>query len=54
MPIHIPRGWELPESAATPEHIVLGRRKAALGLGSILAAGALGRPALAHDEDSKA
>jgi len=54
MPIHIPRGWELPESAATPEHIVLGRRKAALGLGSILAAGALGRPALAQDAASMA
>ena len=49
MPVHIRRGWELPESAATPEHLVLGRRKAALGLGTILAAGALGRPALAQD-----
>ncbi len=28
MPIHIRRGWELPDSAATPEHLVLGRRKA--------------------------
>ena len=54
MPIHIPRGWELPESAATPEHLVLGRRKAALGLGSILAAGTLGRPALAQDAPSMA
>lgn len=39
MPIRIPRGWELPESAATPEHLVLGRRKA-LGLGGLIAAGA--------------
>jgi sulfoxide reductase catalytic subunit YedY len=49
MPVHIRRGWELPETAVTPEHIVLGRRKAALGLGTILAAGALGRSALAQD-----
>ncbi|MCG7360483.1 protein-methionine-sulfoxide reductase catalytic subunit MsrP [Roseomonas sp. ACRSG] len=49
MPVHIRRGWELPEAAVTPEHFVLGRRKAALGLGTILAAGALGRSALAQD-----
>jgi sulfoxide reductase catalytic subunit YedY len=49
MRIRTPRGWELPESAATPEHLVLGRRKAALGLGSILAAGAFAGPALAQD-----
>jgi len=49
MPIHIRRGWELPDSAATPEHLVIGRRKAALGMGSILAAGALARPALAQN-----
>ena len=28
MPIRIRRGWELPESAVTPEALVLGRRKA--------------------------
>ncbi|MDB5370736.1 MAG: protein-methionine-sulfoxide reductase catalytic subunit MsrP [Roseomonas sp.] len=49
MVIHIRRGWELPESAATPEHFVLGRRKAALGLGSILAAGTLAPRAWAQD-----
>ena len=54
MPIHIRRGWELPESAATPEHIVLGRRKAVLGLGGILAAGTLIRPAAAQDAPSMA
>ncbi|EFH10621.1 protein-methionine-sulfoxide reductase catalytic subunit MsrP [Pseudoroseomonas cervicalis] len=47
MPIRIPRGWELPESAATPEHLVLGRRKA-MGLGAGLIAGGLAAPALAQ------
>ncbi len=46
MLIRIRRGWELPETAATPEPIVLGRRKAIVGAGSILAAGALGSPAV--------
>lgn len=54
MPIHIRRGWELPESAATPERIVLGRRKAVLGLGGILAAGTLIHPAAAQDAPSMA
>jgi len=39
MPIRIPRGWELPEAAATPEAVVLGRRKT-LGLGGGLLLGA--------------
>ena len=39
MLIRIPRGWELPESAATPEAAVMGRRK---GLGAIAGAVALG------------
>ncbi|MCQ4159122.1 protein-methionine-sulfoxide reductase catalytic subunit MsrP [Roseomonas sp. GC11] len=47
MPIHIPRGWELPDSAATPEHLVLGRRRA-MGLGAGLIAGGLAAPALAQ------
>ena len=38
MAIRIPRGWELPESAATPEHLVLGRRRT-LGLGGLIAGG---------------
>jgi sulfoxide reductase catalytic subunit YedY len=54
MPIHTRRGWELPESAATPEHLVLGRRKAMLGLGSILAAGTAIHPASAQDAPSMA
>lgn len=37
MPIRIPRGWEMPESAVTPEHLVFGRRKA-LAAGAALAA----------------
>ena len=28
MQIRIPRGWEIPERQATPEHLVMGRRKA--------------------------
>jgi sulfoxide reductase catalytic subunit YedY len=35
MPIHIRRGWEIPERLATPEHLVFGRRKA-FGLGAAL------------------
>ncbi|WP_159999828.1 protein-methionine-sulfoxide reductase catalytic subunit MsrP [Roseomonas sp. 18066] len=45
MPIRIPRGWELPDSAVTPEHLVLGRRRGlTLGLGGLIG-GALGLPA---------
>lgn len=48
MPIRIPRGWEIPEGAASPEHLVFGRRKA-FGLGAGLAAAA--GPALAQGAD---
>ncbi len=43
MLIKIRRGWELPEAAATPENLYLGRRQflKAAGAGSILAAGGL-------------
>lgn len=43
MRIRIPRGWEIPDRLATPEHLVFGRRAAlkALGAGSILATGAV-------------
>jgi sulfoxide reductase catalytic subunit YedY len=39
MLIKRPRGWEIPESQATPEHLVLGRRAlmAAAGAGAMLA-----------------
>ena len=47
MLIRIRRGWELPESAATPEAVVLGRR-AALGAGAILAGTALAPSAFAQ------
>lgn len=40
MLIRVPRGWELPESAATPEAVVMGRR-AALGAGAALASAVL-------------
>jgi sulfoxide reductase catalytic subunit YedY len=42
MLIKIPRGWEMPESAATPEHLFHDRRRfaKALAAGSILAAAA--------------
>jgi sulfoxide reductase catalytic subunit YedY len=47
MLIRIRRGWELPESAATPEAVVMGRR-AALGAGAILAGAAMVPPAFAQ------
>jgi sulfoxide reductase catalytic subunit YedY len=47
MMIRIRRGWELPDSAATPEHLVLGRRKA-LGLGGAIGATGLAAPAFAQ------
>ncbi len=43
MAIHIPRGWELPESAATAEALVLNRRAAMLGAGVGLLAPGLAR-----------
>ena len=42
MPIRIPRGWEIPDRLASPEHLVFGRRAAltaAAAAGGILAAG---------------
>lgn len=51
MLIRIPRGWELKESTATPEHLVLGRRKT-LGLGSGLIAGGLGLTRAAQAQPS--
>lgn len=44
MLIRIPRGWEMPDSAATPEAAVMGRRRA-LGLGGLIAGG-LAAPSL--------
>ena len=47
MPIRRKRGWELPEKAATPEHVFVNRRRLlkAVAAGSILAASA---PLAAH------
>ena len=46
MPIRIPRGWEIPERQATPEHLVFGRRKAfGLGAGLLAASPGLARAA---------
>ncbi len=48
MHIRIPRGWEIPDRLATPEHLVFGRRaalKAAAAAGAIATAGG---PALAQ------
>jgi sulfoxide reductase catalytic subunit YedY len=42
------RGWELPEHAATPEHLFLDRR-ALLGAGAVLAAAAISRNARAEE-----
>jgi sulfoxide reductase catalytic subunit YedY len=44
MPIKKKRGWELPESAATPEKTYLNRRRLLTGLG---VAGAIGGAVLA-------
>ncbi|MBR0678929.1 protein-methionine-sulfoxide reductase catalytic subunit MsrP [Roseomonas eburnea] len=49
MPIRIPRGWEISEAEATPEHLVFGRRKA-MGLG----AGLLAAPGLAAAQGAPA
>ena len=50
------RGWELPETAATPEHVFHQRRQLIKGIaaGPILLAGAsaLGRAAIADDADA--
>ncbi len=51
-----PHGWELPESMATPEALVLDRRKMlqSLGGGAIAAGVGIGSPALAAEEDPSA
>jgi sulfoxide reductase catalytic subunit YedY len=50
------RGWELPESAATPEHLFVRRRQLLQGLaaGPILLASGMLRPAAAQDGDPTA
>ena len=47
--IHRRKGWELPESAVTPEHLMIGRRAAMAGAG-LMAAGLAAR---ARAEDVK-
>ena len=59
MMIRIRRGWELPESAASPEPLVLGRRKAllgglGLGLGGTIGGGLLAGPAAAQEAPAMA
>ncbi|HEV1999498.1 MAG TPA: protein-methionine-sulfoxide reductase catalytic subunit MsrP [Xanthobacteraceae bacterium] len=44
------RGWEIPESRATPEHLFLSRRALLSGAASIAAAGALPRAARAEGD----
>ena len=51
MPIRIARGWEIPESLATPEEVFLNRRAFIAGAGSIAAAGALPDMAFAAVKD---
>ncbi len=46
---HRKRGWELPESATTPEAIFFGRRQFLAGAGAIAGAAALGGRAFADD-----
>jgi sulfoxide reductase catalytic subunit YedY len=41
MPIKIPRGWEIPERLATPEHVYLNRRDLIAAAGFLGAAGLL-------------
>ena len=52
MLIRIAKGWELPESLATPEDIFVNRRAFLAGAGSIAAAGALPDMAFAAVEES--
>lgn len=54
MLIKIARGWEVPESLATPEHVFVNRRGFLAGAGSIAAAGALPDLALAAGADPTA
>jgi methionine sulfoxide reductase catalytic subunit len=48
------KGWELPESAATPEAVFLNRRQHLTGMAALLAAPALGTPAAAQQADPTA
>lgn len=50
MLIKTPRGWEVAESTATPEHVFLNRRSFLAGTGAIAAAGALPGAAFAAKE----
>jgi methionine sulfoxide reductase catalytic subunit len=52
MLIRRPKGWELPESAATPEHVFLNRR--AYLIGTAAAASAVALPAMGQDADPSA
>lgn len=51
MLIKKPRGWEIAESAATPEHVFMNRRAFMIGTGSIAAAGSLPAAAFAAKKD---
>lgn len=51
MLIRSKRRWELPESAATPEHVFMNRRKFLAGAAGIIGAGAIGGGAFAQDAD---
>jgi methionine sulfoxide reductase catalytic subunit len=48
------RGWELPESQATPEHLFLSRRRVLAGSGAIGAAALAGHGAVAQETDPTA
>ncbi|MCA1244663.1 protein-methionine-sulfoxide reductase catalytic subunit MsrP [Stappia stellulata] len=59
MPIIRKRGWDLPESSVTPEHVFLNRRQILAGLGFAAASGVAGgslfsRSALAAEDPSAA
>jgi methionine sulfoxide reductase catalytic subunit len=51
MLIRTKRGWEMPESAATPEGVYLDRRRLMLGAAGIAGASLIGSSALAQDAD---
>ncbi|MGL4240462.1 MAG: protein-methionine-sulfoxide reductase catalytic subunit MsrP [Beijerinckiaceae bacterium] len=48
------KGWELPESAATPEQVFLNRRAYLAGSGAAMAMGAMAGTAMAQDADPTA
>jgi sulfoxide reductase catalytic subunit YedY len=54
MHIHRKRPWDLPEHAATPEHVFLNRRKFLVAGTSALAAPSILSPALAQEADPSA